>query len=81
MIYIDLTELALWAQRSDLISGIQRVVYNLARDLEEDPDVGFVVLADGKGSWIRLRSLNLDNSGNIKHFNLLNENWRISRIK
>ena len=38
MIYIDLTELALYARNSE-VTGIQRVIYNLARELEGNSEV------------------------------------------
>ncbi|GEM_PF-3782939 len=39
MIYIDLTELALYARNSEVVTGIQRVIYNLARELEGNSEV------------------------------------------
>ena len=81
MIYIDLTDLVEFARFNDVVSGIQRVVYNLARELEDDSEVSFVVLPRSKEPWIRLSSMKLESSGSIKCLNRINENWRLSRIK
>lgn len=81
MIYIDLSDLALFAQFSNNVSGIQRVIFNFAKEVQNESDVRFVYRNLSDNKWYCIENVQFTDDGDIRKFNLLNENWKISRIK
>lgn len=65
MIYIDLTDLVLFARSSNVMSGIQRVGYNLAKEAQGDSDVGFVGFPQENRSVIRILNISFDETGSL----------------
>ena len=81
MIYIDLSDLAQFAQFSNIVSGIQRVIFNFAKEVQNESDVRFVYRNLSDNKWYCIENVQFADDGDIRKFNLLNENWKISRIK
>ena len=81
MIYFDISDIVVFSQCSNVVSGIQRVVFNLAKELRSENNVKFIYRNLGNGKWYSLEGVSFPEDGDIRDFNLLNENWKLSRIK
>lgn len=82
MIYYDLSDVVFFAQHSEVVSGLQRVILNLARELQQQrDDIVFITRGVGSDCWYRLDKLEIAGNGDIRLFNRFNDNWQLGRIK
>lgn len=79
-ICLDISEIINFSRHSNCVSGIQRVIIELAKELQEDKNVRFVFLDDKEGEWKELQGINYSGIENLSIFNKISTSWKVLRI-
>ena len=68
IICLDISDLINFSRFSNCVSGIQRVVLELAKEFQNDNRVKFVFLDHKEGVWREVRGINFSSIENLDVF-------------
>lgn len=75
MIYFDLTDLVEFSRYSNNVSGIQRVIMNVAAEIEHEPETRFIYRNQIDGKFYEISDLKISDSKDLTRLKKYN-NWK-----